>query len=77
AWIDPATWVGEEIVPSEVTVSVSFTPEIVGKYWVYGILYFKFGGMTEKEPYYLYEDTLGGEGISRDINVGFKVQEHL
>ncbi|MDH5779714.1 MAG: LamG domain-containing protein [Candidatus Bathyarchaeota archaeon] len=76
-WIDRATWVDDDIVPAEVTVSVSFTPEIVGKYWVYGILYFKISCMTEKIPYYLVEDDLGGEGLSRDINVGFKVQEHL
>jgi hypothetical protein len=75
--IDPATWVGDEIVPAEVTVSVSFTPEITGKYWVYGVLYFKACCMYEKIPYYLVEDLFGGEGISRDIGVGFKVQEHL
>jgi hypothetical protein len=73
-WIGPATWVGDEKVPSEVTVSVSFTPEVVSKYWVYGILYFKAACMTEKAPYYLIEDVLGGEGISRDIAVCFKVQ---
>ena len=73
-WIGPATWVGDEIVPAEVTVSTSFTPEIAGKYWVYGILYFKAGGMGDMAPYYLGEETLGGEGISRDVAVGFKVQ---
>ena len=73
-WIDPATWVGDEIVPAEVTIHVSFTPEIVGKYWVYGILYFKTACMTEKVPYYHAEDVLGGEGISRDIAVCFKIQ---
>ena len=64
-------------MPAGVTVSVSFTPEIVGKYWVYGILYFKAGCMEENAPYYLVEDDLGGEGISRDANVGFKVQEKI
>jgi hypothetical protein len=73
-WIDPASWVGEELVPTEVTVSVSFTPEIVGKYWVYGILYFNAGCMEDYAPYHLVEGTLGGEGISRDVAVGFKVQ---
>jgi hypothetical protein len=74
AWIDPASWVGEELVPTEVTVSVSFTPEVVGKYWVYGILYFKAGCMEDYAPYTLVEDALGGEGLSRDVAVGFKVQ---
>ncbi|MDH5779788.1 MAG: cohesin domain-containing protein [Candidatus Bathyarchaeota archaeon] len=73
-WLDSATWVGDEIVPSEVTVSVSFTPEIVGKYWVYGILYFKAGCMEDMAPYYLVEENLDGEGLSRDVAVGFKVQ---
>jgi hypothetical protein len=73
-WIGPATWVGDEKVPSEVTVSVSFTPEVAGKYWVYGILYFKAGCMEEMAQYTLVEEALDGEGISRDVAVGFKVQ---
>jgi hypothetical protein len=56
---------------------VSFTPEVVGKYWVYGVLYFKAACMTEKVPYYLVEDFLGCEVISRDIAVCLKVQDHL
>ena len=77
AWVEAATWVDDDIVPAEVTVTASFTPGIVGKYWVSGILYFKTGCMINKVPYYLVEDDLGGEGLSRDTNVGFKVQEQL
>ena len=71
AWIDPAVGKGD---PSSVTVSVSFTPGIVGKYYMCAILYFETGCMMKKVPYYLCEDALGGEGLSRDISVGFKVQ---
>jgi hypothetical protein len=74
AWVDPAVDIG---VPSSVTVSVSFCPGIPGKYQNNAILYFEAGCMTEKAPYYLVEDTLDGEGLSRVANVGFKVQEHL
>jgi hypothetical protein len=70
-WLDPSP---EKGVPTEVTLSASFTPEIVGKYWVYGVLYFKAGCMEEFAPYSLVEDTLGGEAVSRDVAVGFKVQ---
>ena len=73
-WVDPAVDKG---VPSSMTVSVSFVPGIPGKYQMNAILYFEAECMTEKAPYYLVEDALDGEGVSRVANVGFKVQEHL
>jgi hypothetical protein len=69
--IDPAIDVGE---PSEVTVSVSFYPMMPGKYWCYGILLYKAGPITEWTEYFLHESGLGGEGLSRDVNVGFFVK---
>jgi hypothetical protein len=83
-WIGPATWVADEIVPAEVTVSAYFMPEIVGKYHVSVMLYFIPGCAGEKEPWmphYAYypefQEILGGEGLSRDMSVAFKVQEHI
>jgi len=70
-WLDPAIDKG---VPSSVTVSVSFKPGITGKYYVCAILYFQTGCMLKAAPYCQCEDALGGEGLSRDISVGFKVQ---
>ena len=73
-WVDAAIDKGD---PSSVIVSVSFTPEVAGKYYMCAKLYFKTACMEKKVPYCLVEDALGGEGLSRDIKIGFKVQEHL
>jgi hypothetical protein len=73
AWVDPVSLVGDEWIPAEAVLSVSFSPPGPAKYHVMGYIYFKAGEMTSYYPY--YRTGLEGEGVSRPTNVAFKVQD--
>jgi hypothetical protein len=74
-WVGPSP---EKGTPTEATVSTEqFQPEIMGKYWVYGILYFRLDCMVDPMPYFLAEEFFGGESVSRDVSVGFNVKANI
>jgi len=65
-------------VPGEAVVSASFVPGPPGKYYYSAILEYKdTAGMTLFFPYELVAGILGGEPVSKDVNVGFKVVTHM
>jgi hypothetical protein len=74
AWLDAATWVAEEIVPGEVTVSATFPTGTPGMFTVSGKLFIEFGGMKWQKVFYgKLEGLCGGEGSTRDIATKYKV----
>jgi hypothetical protein len=70
ATIDAATWVGDELVPADVTVSVSFPPDGPGHFHVGVELYLG----AEMYPYTLIEGLFGGVGVGKETAVVFKAK---
>ncbi len=70
ATIDAATWISEEIVPAEVTVSVSFLPDGPAHFHVGVELYLG----AEMYPYALIEGLFGGVAVGKDTAVLFKAK---
>jgi hypothetical protein len=76
AWVDPRTYdpATDEWIPGEAIVSASYVPGAEGKYWVKAHLYFQVEEMPEMVSYSLVVDELGGEAVTKDTNVAFKVK---